>query len=36
VLILAWNFTEEILAQQEEFRRAGGRFIRPVPTAEIL
>ncbi|HLR94296.1 MAG TPA: methyltransferase domain-containing protein, partial [Jiangellaceae bacterium] len=36
VLILAWNFTAEIVAQQEEYRRRGGRFIRPVPYPEVL
>ncbi|MBW3578479.1 MAG: class I SAM-dependent methyltransferase [Actinobacteria bacterium] len=36
VLILAWNFAGEIVAQQQEYLRRGGHFIVPVPTPEVI
>ena len=36
VLLLAWNFVDEVLAQEAEYRRRGGRFVVPLPEVHTV
>jgi SAM-dependent methyltransferase len=35
-LILAWNFAEEIMANNDEFKKQGGKFIVPIPEPKVI
>lgn len=35
-LLLSWNLSREIISQQRQYLREGGRFIIPIPEPEIL
>jgi hypothetical protein len=36
VLLLAWNYRDEVMLQQQEYLDRGGRFIVPVPSPRVL
>lgn len=36
VLLLAWNLADEVMSQQDAYRKAGGRFIIPVPSVQVV
>jgi hypothetical protein len=35
-VLFAWNLADEIAEQQAAYRAAGGRFVKPVPTPQVL
>lgn len=36
VMILPWNFRDEIVRQQKDFLAGGGKFVVPIPSLEIV
>jgi hypothetical protein len=36
MVLLAWNFKDEIMAQMKAFSAAGGRFVVPLPDPRVL
>jgi hypothetical protein len=36
LLLLAWNFAEEIISKTDSYRQQGGRYIIPIPSLKII
>ncbi|HLC79202.1 MAG TPA: class I SAM-dependent methyltransferase [archaeon] len=36
LLLLAWNFAKEIMQKTSEYKKAGGKYIIPIPKVEVV
>lgn len=36
LIILAWNFTDEIISKTKKFKKNGGKYIIPIPKIQII
>jgi hypothetical protein len=36
ILLLAWRYADPIVKRHEAFRKAGGRFIVPLPEISVI
>ena len=36
LIILAWNFAEEIMANTSAYRENGGKYILPIPSFKVV
>ncbi|MDE1819208.1 MAG: methyltransferase, partial [Thaumarchaeota archaeon] len=36
LLILAWNFVDEIMGKTKQFKERGGKYIIPIPKIQIV
>ena len=36
LIILAWNFTDEIISKTKDFKKNGGKYIIPIPKIQII
>ena len=36
LLLLAWNFADEIIKKTEDFRKKGGKYIVPIPEVKVV
>lgn len=36
MLVLAWNFADEIMRQMSTFSARGGRFVIPIPELRVI
>ena len=36
LLLLAWNFADELMEKTKDYKNAGGKYIVPIPSVKVL